>query len=128
MTLSTFAAVIAVLEFVIGLPLIIAPQNAADWILRHVRDDVAHRMTGMLMLCLSVSVLPHDHTVTSDLAGLIRLMALMTGIKGLVICWWSARRVKILESVLSSTLRQRLLGILALTVSGLFTAAAIALR
>ena len=56
------------------------------------------------------------------------LMALMTGIKGLVICWWSARRVKILESVLSNTLRQRLLGVLALSVSGLFTAAAIALR
>jgi hypothetical protein len=128
MMLSTFAAVIAVLEFVIGIPLIIAPRNAADWILRHVRDDVAHRMTAMLMLCLSVSVLLHNHTVTSNLAGLIRLMALMTGIKGLVICWWAPRHVKIMESVLSSTLRQRLLGVLALSVSGLFASAAIALR
>jgi threonine/homoserine/homoserine lactone efflux protein len=127
MTLSTFAALIAVLEFVIGLPLVIAPRNAADWILRHVRDDVAHRMTGMLMLCLSVAVLLHDHTVTSDLAGLIRLMALITGIKGLVICWWPASRVRILERVLSSTLRQRLLGVLALSAGTLFAAAAVAL-
>jgi len=128
MMLSTFAALIAVLEFVIGIPLVVAPQNSADWILRHVRDDVAHRMTGMLMLCLSVSVLMHDHAATTDLPGLIRLMALMIGIKGLWIYWWPMPRVHVLERVLSSTLRQRLLGVLALSVSALFTAAAMALR
>lgn len=128
MTLSTFCALIAALEFVIGLPLLVSPQTAVEWLLRHVKDDVSYRVTGALLVSLGVVVLWNNHDVSYDLAGVIQLLALVTGIKGLVICWWPTHHVTIVERVLSSRAMGRAVGVLALLVAALLAAAAMELR
>lgn len=124
MTVTTFAVLVAVLEFTIGLPLLVAPAQATSWMTRLVKDEMSYRLSGVLTLMLGVSVLAHEPTVTMDLAGVIRLLALMTAIKGLVICWWPHRHENIVERVMSTPARQRAVGLLALIVSVLLTAAA----
>lgn len=124
MTLATFAALIAVLEFVIGVPLMVKPEKATRWMTDYVKDEVTYRVSGVLMLALCVVVLMHEPEVTWDLAGVMRLMALVTGLKGLVICWWPHHHEHIIERAMSTPGRQRLVGLLALIVSGLCACAA----
>lgn len=128
MSLATFAAVVSALELAISLPLILAPRRASEWMMRFVKDEVAYRVTGALLIVLSVSVLFNAAAVTTLLPQVMCVLALITGLKGLAICWWPGHHARIVERMLVGEMVPRLIGLLALTVGVLLGLAAVNLR
>ena len=128
MTLVTFCTIVAALEFLIGLPMVVAPAAAAQWMIRFVRDEITYRLTGVLLVAMGAAALAHDCVFSTDVAGVVRLMALLTAVKGVFVCWWPGHHVRIVDAVLSSPMKARLIGIFAVCVGLLFAAAAQVLR
>ena len=128
MSLATFAAVVSALELTISLPLLFAPRHASAWMISFVRDEVAYRVTGALLIVLSVSVLFNAADTTTLLPQVMCVLALITGLKGMAICWWPGHHARIVERLLVGELVPRLVGVLALTVGVLLGLVAVSLR
>lgn len=128
MSLATFAAVVSALELTISLPLIFAPQRAAGWVISFVKDEVAYRVTGALLIVLSVSVLFNAAEPTTLLPQVLWMLTVITGLKGVAICWWPGHHARIVERMLVGEVMPRLIGLLALAVGVLLGFAAVNLR
>ena len=87
MTLSTFATVIGILELVAGLPMMLFPRRTAESFTRLLDDENLLRAISAATLVLCALPLLEDPSIGFDTAGLVRLLAWVGAVKGLVNCW-----------------------------------------
>ena len=126
--LATFACIIGVIELLIGLPLLVRPKATMDWLLGWIKSaDATYRLVGGALLIIVVLVLWNDWSLDWSLAGLIKLLAYLTGIKSLIICWWPRWQAAIAEKFWSIGIVQPILGVLATVVGVLLLWAAVVL-
>ncbi|MBU0766197.1 hypothetical protein KKF55_00190 [Patescibacteria group bacterium] len=87
MELHTFAYTIGIIELLIFIPMLVSGSKAVAWMQRFVANDLAIRSLGGVMVIIGVLVLVGDWSIGLDPAGLIRLVAWATLIKGLFASW-----------------------------------------
>ena len=120
MSVSTYAFILAVVELLVGLPLVVAPAKTADWLTRLIEKDVQYRLVGAVFLVISVLVLAENSSVNWSVAGLVRLAAWLGAIKSLIICWWPGWHAELADWFLATTLRRRAFGVAAVAAGVLF--------
>jgi len=87
MELTTFAYTIGIVELLIFIPVLVSGSKAVAWMQKFVSNDLAMRSMGGVLTIIGVLVLVGDWSIGSDPAGLIRLVAWATLIKGVLACW-----------------------------------------
>jgi len=128
MELATFACVIGVIELLIGLPLLVRPKAATDWLLGWVKSgDATYRVVGGALLILVVLTLWDDWSVDWSVAGVVKLLAYLTGIKSLIICWWPKWQAAMAERIWSVGVVRPIVGVLATVLGVLLLWAAVVL-
>ena len=120
MTLSVFAYTIGIISLLFGLPQLLFPKETTAWLFRAMEEDVVMRVVGGLFVVLSFLTLLPDHSVGTDVAGLVRLMAWAAGLKGVIICYWPEWRTRIARRVLAKEEMKLLHGVLMITFGVLF--------
>ena len=88
MDLITFAVVVALMEFVVGLALLLSPVRAMDglWEVLDNRPLLSVIMFGFLTI--SVSAVVRDGEFAWGLRGVITWIALLTCVKALLYIWF----------------------------------------
>ncbi len=87
MDLSTFATVIGMLELLIGIPLMVFPEESGRWIVKAMKEDVDIRVIGSILFILGGLVIFEDPRIDLNLEGFLRLVAWCTAIKGVFYAW-----------------------------------------
>ena len=95
MELQTFAYTIGVLELIVGIPIVFYTKASMKWIDKFMKDDITLRIVGVIFTILSTLVLIEDHTVTAELDGIIRLLAWLLFLKGLMYAWWPQTAIQL---------------------------------
>jgi len=126
MSLATFSYIIGVFELLIGIPALLHPDKTIKWVLHVLKSDVYVRTMGAVFLVLSVLVLLENAEIGSDVAGLIVLMAWITAVKSIGVCWWPAWWIGIAERMYAKP-AFRSFGVLAVGIGILFLMAGNAL-
>ena len=119
MSLSAFCLVLGVVELLLGLPMLVAPQRTAQWFLNVKKDDTLVRIVSAPFLAMGVLVLVEDPSIGVDLAGLLRLLTWLICVKSLFLCWWPQKHARLAEKFLTGLLTQYLVGTVA-TAWGVF--------
>jgi hypothetical protein len=89
MDLITFAVVVALLEFVVGLALLLSPVRGMDRV-REVLDNSSLLSVIMFgFLIVSVSAVVRDGEFEWGLRGVITWLAMLTIVKALLYIWFS---------------------------------------
>ena len=120
MSLSTFAYTLGALYLVVALPLLVSPAKAKDWFYQLKDDAVVLPLVGGLTFILGFVTLSSSFSAGQGLAvgltvsGLVRLVAWLVMIKGLVICWCPGHYGRRIERIFSRPLLPRLLGVVVL--------------
>ncbi|MEC9476781.1 MAG: hypothetical protein VX764_07065 [Planctomycetota bacterium] len=91
MSLATFCIIVGIYEIMIGLPLVVKPQETANWFEGVIKNDLLLRLIGFLFLVISALVLVRGATISLDAAGIVRLLAWVCAIKCCLLCWWPQR-------------------------------------
>lgn len=112
MDLITFAVVVALMEFVVGLALLLSPVRAMDrvWV---VLDNSALLSVIMFgFLTVSVSAVVGDGEYKWGLRGVITWIALLTSVKALLYIWFPKQMESMQRRCLrrDKPLRTRVLG------------------
>ncbi len=128
MTLSTFSFMLSAIELLLGIPLLLFPDRTGQWLLKFMRDDLLIRIAAALFFVIALLVLVEDASIGADVAGLIRLVAWLTGIKCLFFCWWPKWNADLAERFLSIPAADRFGGAIAVLFGVLFFTAGCALR
>ncbi len=128
MQLSTFALLMAATELLVGLPMLVAPAATADWLVRLMKTEHTYRLVGAVFFAMCVLPLAGSCEVTFDVAGIVRLAALLGAVKSLIICWWPSRHARLAETMLASPLGRRFMGVAAVAAGVLFLLAACELQ
>ena len=128
MTLSTFCYILAIAEWLIGIPMLVFPEKTAQWFIQFKKDDSLLRVVGAMFLMISVLVLLEDPTPGADIAGLMRLVAWLTAVKSLAFCWCPKWHSRLSERFLSTSGRRYVMGSVAVVWGVLFFLAGTALR
>ena len=128
MSTASFAILLAILEVLIGLPLLVFPKATSDWLIRLTLEPILYRLVGMFFLILCALPLIDNPQITVSLDGLIRLMAWWGAIKSLIICWWPHAHARLAERILSRRSAQVGLGALAVMFGLLLFWAGLVLR
>ena len=87
MELSTFAAVIGLVELCLGIPMMILPEQTSRWLVKFLSDDTDVRVVGGIFFVLGALVILENPSIGLDLDGLLRLIAWLTAIKGIFYAW-----------------------------------------
>ncbi len=88
MSIASFCVIVGVWEIVFGLPMLVRPAATIRWLRDTLGDHTTMRLIGFFFLVISVLVLSEGARVGGDGPGLVRLLAWVTGVKCLLICWW----------------------------------------
>ena len=120
MSLSTFAYTLSAPYLVLALPLLVSPAKTKDWFYQLKDDAVVLPLVGGLTFILCFVTLGSSFSAGQGLAvgltvaGLVRLVAWLGMIKGLVICWCPGHYGRRIERIFSRPLLPRLLGVVVL--------------
>ncbi len=123
MSLSTFAYTLGALELVLAFPLLVSPDKTKEWLFKLKDDAVVLPVVGGLVFILCFLTLTQGLAVGLTVPGLVRLVAWLGLVKGLVICWCPEHYGRRVEMVFSRPLLPRLLGVIALVLGVLFALA-----
>ena len=123
MALSSFCYVIGVVELLIGIPMLVRGQRTAQWILDFKAQEMLLRVIAAVFLVLAVLVLVENARVDTSVAGLMRLVAWLTAIKCLAICWFPQWHRSVREWMFAGKTMRYVLGALAVIFGVLFVAA-----
>ena len=88
MQLTTFAYIVGILELLIFIPVLFGGTKAVTFLQKFASNDLAIRSLGAIMTIIAVLVLLGDWSIGSDPAGLVRLVAWATLIKGVLASWY----------------------------------------
>jgi len=91
MELSTFSYIIGIASLLFLVPLLVNSTKAMKFITSYLADDLTVRIMGGVLFILAFLTLKGDFSIGSDAAGLLRLVAWLTLLKGLVHAWWPER-------------------------------------
>jgi len=119
MELATFATIVGLLELVVGIPMLVSSTATTTFILKLVKNEVFMRTVGAVSIAVTVLVLQNGYTIGTDAAGLIRLVAWLGLIKGVLAAWWPKVLASQTQSILGNSSLSSLFGIVALVVGGL---------
>ena len=125
MSLSTYCYTLALVELLIGLPLLLRPARTADWFSQLAQNDALVRVVGAIFFVISVLVLIEDFRVALSTEGLIRLLAWLTAVKSLSLCWWPQWHMSISHRMLKITWIRVMAGPISLSFGVLFIVAGI---
>lgn len=116
MDVATFALILGVYECLIGVPLLLFPRATYLWIVRtQENNDALIRIVGAMFLIMGLLVLTEGARITGDVAGFIRLLAWITVIKCLGLCWCPHVMIRVQQRFATiSPGVQRLFGVVAL--------------
>jgi hypothetical protein len=103
MSLATFAYVLAVMELLVGIPLLIAPVKTITWMKKLLHEDVTLRVFSALLVIMGALVLIEDSTIGTDVPGLLRLLAWLIVVKHVIMCWWPGHMRKMADKFLKNT-------------------------
>lgn len=81
------------MELLFSTPLFLDPESSSKWMQHAMKEDLWMRTVGAIFVMLSVLTLKDNYVITEDLTGLLRFIAWVGGIKGLILCYcpqWSA--------------------------------------
>ncbi|MBU2259913.1 hypothetical protein KKC44_04900 [Patescibacteria group bacterium] len=88
MQLYTFAYIVGIVELIIFIPVLVSGTKAAAFMQKFASNDLAIRSLGAIMTIIAVLVLLGNWSIGSDPAGLVRLVAWATLIKGVLASWY----------------------------------------
>jgi hypothetical protein len=88
MTFSTYALILGVCAYLVGFPLLLAEKETLAWLKKYLKDDIACRFTGSILVVVSALLLRHQWYLTPDAEGLVVLIAWLSLLKGLAMTWW----------------------------------------
>ena len=120
MSLSTFAYTLSAIELVLAIPLLLSPDKTKEWLYKLKDDAVVLPLVGGLTFILCFVTLSSSFSAGQGLAvgltvaGLVRLVAWLVMIKGLVIFWCPGHYGRRIERIFSRPLLPRLLGVVVL--------------
>lgn len=100
MALSGFALTLGVLLYLIGLPLIFTEFEAVAFRRRFLKDEMALRIVGALLIILAVTTLRRQWKITDDLEGLMVFVVWLTFLKGIITAWWPKQCATLTTSIL----------------------------
>ena len=116
MELSTFAYTVGILELLVGLPLLFYSRSMMKWLDRMMKEDVTMRMVGGLMVILGGLTLIDDYRIGTDVEGLVRLVAWLIFLKGILWAWWPGAAMELKRKWAKSEALLTLGGILAVAI------------
>lgn len=88
MDVATFALILGVYECLVGVPLLLFPRQTYQWLIHtQENNDALLRIVGAMFLIMGVLVLSGGARITGDVTGFVRLLAWITVIKCLGLCW-----------------------------------------
>ena len=93
MQLSTYILILGLVELLFSVPLFLDPESSSKWMQRAMKEDLWMRTVGGIFVLLSFLTLKDNYSITEDLTGLLRFLAWVGGLKGLILCYypqWSA--------------------------------------
>jgi hypothetical protein len=120
MSLSTFSYIISAIELLAAVSLLASPAKTAEWFLKLKEDEVLLRLLGAFFFVICALPLAENAAIWPSVAGLIRLMAWLGGVKSLWICWWPGSFGRQVDWLLSRPALLRPWGVLALVAGALF--------
>ena len=88
MDLITFAVVVALMEFVVGLALLLSPVRAMDRVWEVLDNPALLSLIMFGFLTVSVSAVVRDGEFEWELRGMITWIALLTSVKALFYIWF----------------------------------------
>ena len=88
MDLITFAIVVALMEFVVGLALLLSPVRAMDRVWEVLDNPALLSVVMFGFLTISVSAVVRDGVFEWELRGVITWIALLTSVKALLYIWF----------------------------------------
>ena len=125
MALSSFSLTIGALLYLIGLPLIFSEFEAVAFRRRFLKDEMALRIVGALLVSLAVTTLRRQWAITEDVEGLMVFIAWLTRIKGVFTAWWpkqcAALTTATLDGKLHAPVWQVSLGVIMVLFAAAFT-------
>ncbi len=116
MEISTYAYTIGMLELLVGLPLLFYSKKMMKWMDRLTKEDVLMRTIGAIMVILSGLVLIDDYRVGSDVEGLVRFVAWLIFLKGILWTWWPDTVMRLKKKWAKSEALLTLGGIIAVSI------------
>lgn len=120
MSLSTFAYIVSVLEFLAAISLLVSPAKTAAWFLKLKEEDVVLRLTGAFFVAICFLALTQGMAVSVDVEGLVRIAVWIGLVKSLLMCWWPKHLISRVDRVFSRPVLVRPFGLLALAAGVLF--------
>jgi hypothetical protein len=117
MELSTFATIIGTLELVAAIPLLLVGPAASRFFITLCRNDLFMRIAGAVTIIITVLVLRQGMRIGTDAAGLIRLIAWIGFLKGIIAAWRPRILVDQCERFLPREGLRALLGILGILIA-----------
>ena len=88
MSLAVFSYIVGIVEILLGVPLIIAPDRTMKWMEKMIADDVIIRLVGGFFVVVCALLLMEDMQIGTDVAGLMRLVVWIVLAKCLILAWW----------------------------------------
>ena len=117
MQLTTFALIISFTKLLIAIPLLAYPRRAGDWMLRFMQQDIAFRFTGALFVVVCGLVVCDNPYLSTDWAGMLRLLAWIGLGKYLMITWWPLKTGDFTRRLLETRHGSQLVGLLGIAYS-----------
>ncbi|REJ64889.1 MAG: hypothetical protein DWQ31_19925 [Planctomycetota bacterium] len=113
MDVATFAFIIGVYEILIGVPMLVAPRDTFRWIIHGQQNhDVLVRAVAALFLIMAALVLWRGAAITASVDGVIRLLAWVTVIKCLGLCWFAPLMLRVRRPFVNlSPITQRVMSV-----------------
>ena len=88
MTLTTFAFIAGLCTLVVYIPMLVSGAKTSAFFLTLTKSDVYMRTAGLVGIILTAVVLRDGASIGTDAEGLIRLVAWLGLIKGILAAWW----------------------------------------
>ncbi|MDD5025749.1 MAG: hypothetical protein PHH13_00020 [Candidatus Peribacteraceae bacterium] len=119
MELSTFSTITGILVLLIGLPLLVAGASTAAFVQQLMRNALCMRITGAVIVILTVLALQQGYRIGTDTAGLLRLVAWIGLVKGITATWFPNVLRGLSERMVNSVALRPVFGAVAIVLGGL---------
>ena len=102
MELSTFAFIIGVIELVAGISFLLNGKETKKFFIELLRNEQFTRLCGIFLLVVCGLVLRDGFMVDNSVPGLLRLLAWLGFIKGVLYTWWPDHLSDMAETILDN--------------------------
>ena len=118
---------IGIVEILLGVPLIVAPDRTMKWMKKMMDDDAIVRLVGGMFVIVCVLILLEERQIGTDVAGLMRLVVWISLVKTLIMCWWPQYTRNVMNRFSAMPAFRYFMGFMATIIGVLFVLAGNAL-